>query len=175
MKKTYIILIIALSSFKCFAPPINIGVNIKEIEQQYQINSFDTKEFTKENLIAYVKLYDSIHYEIIVKQSILETGWFKSRLAKQHNNLFGMMHSKRKNAIDIGVAYTYSVTYGEKTIIYHPSKYKHWTDSVKDYFLWRDYKLKQKNLHIDNYYTFLSKVGYAVESNYCRVLKTIKI
>lgn len=175
MKQTYIMIIIFLSSFKCFAPPIEVDLDLKEKERQYQINSFDTKEFTKENLINYIKLHDSINYEIIVKQCILETGWFKSRLARQYNNMFGMMHSKRKNSIDSGIAYTYSVIYGEKTITYHPSKYNHWTDSVKDYFLWRDYKLKQKNLHINNYYVFLNQVGYAVESNYCKILKTIKI
>lgn len=155
----YIMIIFLFIFFKCYAPPIEIS---KEIERDIQLKSFDTKEFSKENLIAYIKLYDTVYYKPIMQQAILETGWFKSSSFRKYNNLFGMKYANRRPNKITGKGLDHA-------------SFDHWTDSVEDYFLWREYKLKQKNLHINDYYVFLKQVGYAEATNYCSTLKKIKI
>jgi hypothetical protein len=154
--------ILLLLSFKCPAPSTVNNIPIQEVDKQYQIQAFDTKPFSKENLIEYIKLIDPINAEPIIQQAILETGWFKSNLFKKYNNLFGMKFANRRKTLATG------------TEIGHAS-FNHWTDSVKDYFLWRDYMEKKKGLNITDYYIFLTSVSYATEPNYIRLLKTINI
>jgi len=148
-------------SLKCYAPPLIYEANTKEIDKLYQLKSFDTKAFSKENFIAYVTLMDSVNAKPIIQQAILETGWFKSGSFKNYNNIFGMKYAnKRANKISgKGVGH---------------AAFNSWTDSVQDYFLWRSHMVKKHNLQITDYYAFLNKVGYAQDVNYIRKLKSIK-
>jgi uncharacterized FlgJ-related protein len=148
-------------SLKCYAPPLEDKTNVKEVNKLYQLKSFDTKAFSKENFIAYVTLMDSVNAKPIIQQALLETGWFKSGSFKHYNNIFGMKYAnKRANKISgkgLGHAAFHS-----------------WTDSVQDYFLWRSHMVKKYNLQITDYYTFLTKVHYAQDVNYISKLKSIK-
>lgn len=99
---------------------------------------------TEANVYNELKKQGIKYPKIVLAQSKLETGLYTSKVCKQYNNLFGLMKGKS----------------------YH--KFNHWTESVTYY----------KN-HIQSrykggdYYTFLSKIGYAEDSKYCHKLKKL--
>lgn len=97
--------------------------------------------------------------KVVLRQSILETGWYTSNVFKNYNNLFGMTYydgSKRQYR-----------------------KYKSWKESIKSYKNWQDQYYSG-----GNYYDFLecvykNKKGeckrYATSPTYVNKLKNIKI
>lgn len=93
-----------------------------------------------------------IHYnikfpEIVYAQAILETGHFKSRVCKKYNNLFGLYNSRTKD--------------------YY--KFNHWSESVIAYAKYIQYKYREG----EDYYNFLSRIGYAEDPLYINKLKVI--
>jgi len=84
-------------------------------------------------------------YNIVLAQSILETGWYKcSNCSQDGNNIFGF---------------------------YWKGKYKSWStwqESVTYYKNWQSKWYKG-----GDYYTFLKKKGYAQDPNYISKLKRI--
>ena len=83
--------------------------------------------------------------EIVLAQSVLETGWFKSRRCLEDHNLFGF-RSKKGYLL-----------------------YDSWDSSVSAYFNWQ-YKYYRGE---EDYYVFLQKIGYAEDSLYIYKLKSI--
>lgn len=153
----------------------------KEIVTLLRLEQLESSEFSVNTFIEYITLLDPVNGEIMAKQAILESGWFKSSLFTKYNNIFGMCTPRSRETLASGTAFTKKVFYSDttdprgcRTINYHYAKFNHWTESVRDYFLWRKY-YEDKGHNIDNYYAFLNKVGYAYESNYVRVLKTINL
>ena len=93
------------------------------------------------------------HPEIVTKQSILETGWYKcDKCSMRYNNIFGFRLSK--NATE------------ENPLGY--LKFDHWRDSVLYYVKWQ-----KKWYKGGDYYTFLKSIGYATSKTYLSKLKTI--
>jgi flagellum-specific peptidoglycan hydrolase FlgJ len=94
---------------------------------------------------------------IVLTQSILETGWFKSYNSKERHNLFGFWDSRKQ---------TYFV-------------YSNWKESIRSYERW------QKKWYTGGeYYDFLECIykgsdgdckRYASDPNYISKLKTINI
>ena len=83
---------------------------------------------------------------IVLKQAILETGWFKSNVLKTHNNLFGFRTSKgyiKFKSINHCIAY-----------------YKKW---------------QTKRYRGEDYYEFLVNIKYAEDTMYIYKLKNIGI
>jgi hypothetical protein len=73
------------------------------------------------------------HHEIVVAQSILETGWYKcTQCSLDHNNLFGFRYK------------------GEYI------KFDHWKESVDYYKVWQ-----RKHYKGGDYYEFLSCVPFS--------------
>lgn len=93
---------------------------------------------------AYYKVH---HADIVVSQSILETGYYRSENCKIDNNLFGLYDSRKKE--------------------YY--KFNHWTESVKAY---RD-KIQYRYKNGEDYYNFLTRIGYAEDSLYIQKIKSI--
>jgi flagellum-specific peptidoglycan hydrolase FlgJ len=96
-------------------------------------------------------IYDSTnlqHKEIVLRQSILETGWFKSYNCRVRHNLFGFWNSSKQEYF----------------------KFDRWQESVNYYVRWQ--KRKYKN---GDYYTFLTNIGYATDPEYIKKLKSISI
>lgn len=91
--------------------------------------------------------YNIKHPDIVLKQAIWETGWFKSKACTQKNNIFGFTHDG-KNYLTFDSI--------QDCIIY----YKNWQD--------RNYKG-------GDYYNFLEKIGYSGDSLYKSHLESIKI
>ena len=85
--------------------------------------------------------------EIVLKQAILETGWFNSYSCRVRNNLFGL--TKPSGGYFV---------------------FNHWSESVKGYLTMIQYRLRKG----EEYYKFLQRIGYARDTNYISKLKMIK-
>ena len=132
----------------------------REYERELRIQEIKSSEFDIELLKEYMDICYPKANEIIIKQFILETGWFSSRIFKENNNICGMRLPKVRNTLAIGEKYNHAV-------------YHHWSDSVDDYFLWLEY-YKMKGHNTNQYCNFLEDIGYATASNYIKTLKKIK-
>ena len=102
----------------------------------------------EEGLIEALEYYEIQFPEIVYAQALLETGHFSSSICKNYNNLFGLYNSKIKDY--------YS--------------FEHWSDSVKAYRDFVQYKYKGNT----DYYTFLVKLPYATDPNYIRKIKQLE-
>lgn len=91
--------------------------------------------------------YEVKHPEIVLKQAVWETGWFKSTSCKVDNNLFGFTHDG-KNYL----------------------KFNTWEESIQYYKKWQD-----RNYKGGDYYNFLTNLPYAGDSLYTTHLKSIRI
>lgn len=104
-------------------------------------------ELTAENVFKELVAQGVKEPEIVVKQSILETGWYKCKYCSlSKNNIFGF----RKN---------------KKYI-----EFENWVEGVAYYKNWQDNYYKG-----GNYYTFLKNIGYATSEEYLSKLKTVKL
>ena len=105
----------------------------------------DNKELTIENLYAALKKHGIKYPKIVLAQAILETGYFRSRVCNEHNNLFGLRHSKGYYSFD------------------------HWEESVIAY---RD-KVQYRHRDGEGYYFFLKRIGYASAPDYINKVREI--
>ena len=104
---------------------------------------------TPESVLKELKSKNVLFPEIVLAQSILETGWFKcNNCSMDVNNLFGLYNSKKKE--------------------YFP--YTNWEESINGYKRGIQYKYSKK---YDDYYAFLDDINYASDPNYISKLKTI--
>ena len=106
--------------------------------------------FTKspeDGLKEALNYYGVKHPEIVYAQAILETGNFTSEGCLVDNNLFGLYDSKRQRY--------YS--------------FDNWTESVVAYLDYVQHRYKPPN----DYYKFLSDIGYAEDPEYINKLKRI--
>lgn len=101
----------------------------------------------KEGLEEALSYYGLEHKDIVYAQAVLETGHFKSKACLKYNNLFGLYDSKNHRY------YTFD----------------HWAESVVAYLDYVQYRYKPPN----DYYKFLSDIGYAKDPNYINKLKGI--
>jgi hypothetical protein len=109
-------------------------------------------EFLLSHPITVERLYEACDYyniqypDIVIAQAILESGFFKSNICVEHNNLFGLYNSRIKE-------------------YYH---FDHWAESVKAY---RD-KVQYKYEGGD-YYEWLQEIGYAEDTLYIPKVKNL--
>ena len=129
---------------------------IKEIRKNSQIsveikhtNTAYIRELepNKDNMLLVCKYYDIKHPKIVTAQALLESGNFKSKIFKSHNNPFGLYNSK-------GLGYF---------------KFDHWTDAVLAYKIMIESKYKG-----EDYYAFLKNLPYALDSEYIHKVKAIE-
>ena len=104
------------------------------------------KRPTPELVYQWAKHYKLQHINIVVAQSILETGHYKSDKCINHNNLFGLYDSKNKK--------------------YY--RFNTWQESVKAYKQKVQYKYKS-----GDYYAFLKRINYAKDPKYITKLKRL--
>ena len=116
-----------------------------KISPIYNNVSDDNKDLTVENLYAALIRHGIKYPKIVLAQAILETGRFRSRVCNEHNNLFGLRHSKGYYSFD------------------------HWEESVIAY---RD-KVQYKHRDGEGYYSFLKRIGYASAPDYINKVREI--
>ena len=99
--------------------------------------------------------------EIAFAQALLESGDFKSDLARNNNNLFGMKKpSKRSTTADEKTRRGYAV-------------YDHWIESIKDYKLYQEFVIERNK--IANKYQYVSYIDrtYAEINDYSKRLNRV--
>jgi flagellum-specific peptidoglycan hydrolase FlgJ len=96
-----------------------------------------------------IKSYNIKYADIVLKQSILETGWYKSYSCRKRHNLFGFRYKGEYLSFDT------------------------WEESVAYYARWQARHFDDECC--DDYYDFLVRRGYAEDKEYINKLKSIKI
>lgn len=100
-------------------------------------------ELTIPNLYAEIKRNGILYPKVVLAQAILETGWFRSSLCRNRNNLFGLTNPHTGKYYEFG----------------------HWTESVRAYLTKVQYKYKG-----GNYLLWLKDIGYAEDPGYVRAV-----
>lgn len=100
-------------------------------------------ELTIPNLLEEIRKNGIQYPKIVLAQAILETGWFKSSVCSNKNNLFGLTNPRT------GEYYEFS----------------HWTESVRAYYTKVQYRYKG-----GNYLLWLKNIGYAEDPGYIRAV-----
>lgn len=106
-----------------------------------------TDSLTLSNLWKEISKQDILFPEIVLKQAVIETGWFTSNICKNNNNLFGFYYNKQYLS------------------------FKSWQECIMYYKKWQSRKYCGER----NYYTFLKKIGFAEDSTYCSKLQQLQI
>ena len=102
---------------------------------------------TIENLKVVLEQQGVQHADVVLRQAITETGWFKcTKCSLTRNNIFGFYYKKRYLEFD------------------------NWVECVRYYKRWQDRHYKG-----GDYYAFLKKVGYATNPRYIQDLKSLKL
>lgn len=107
---------------------------------------FFSSQLNDSNLLGALRAFEVKCPEIVLKQSLWESGHFTSRLAKENSNIFGLYNS------------------GTNKYYY----FSHWLEAVLAYK-----KLVQSKYKGGDYYEFLDKLPYATDTNYCEHLKQL--
>lgn len=124
-----------------------------------QKNQEEEIEISHENLYSTIVKSRIKFPEIVFVQAIIESGNFKSRLFKKHNNLFGMRFPRVRK----------TTATGENKRGY--ARYKDWDDSVLDYYFWQNFFLRKKDVSNKNEYLDLLDDIYAEDEAYVSVIK----
>lgn len=131
-----------------FSEPKIITINVVE----------DKEPFNEQQLIDYMKDLNIAFPHIVLAQSKLETGHFKSKIFNENNNLFGMKEARVRCHTAVCTQHGHAC-------------YDDWKQSVIDYALYQSrYMSDCKNER--QYYKKLDK-SYAEAKNYSDALKTI--
>ena len=154
MKKIIVISIIILVAGLTFCLGYNLANKQKSIMETEVPVKLEQPEFfqykipTDSLVLAACKYYGLSNDSIVLSQAKLETGNYNSYQCKVNNNLFGLYNSAK----------------GE----YY--KFNYWWESVEAYKNWIQYRHKEG----ENYYAFLSRIGYAEDPNYNQKLEWIR-
>jgi uncharacterized FlgJ-related protein len=120
------------------------------------LNEFNS--FSEEKLIKYIKQLNFKYPHIVLAQSRLETGHYKSLIFKENNNLFGLKEAKSRIKTAKGTRKSHAY-------------YDHWTESLIDYALYSaTYLSRIKNE--EQYFDYL-KQNYAEDTLYVNKLQHI--
>ena len=121
--------------------------DFREYKQEIVIPEYLTAEAPTIEYVYKCAVFYGLQYpEIVVAQSILETGYYKSYGCTRDKNLFGLYDSKNRRFF----------------------KFDTWQESVKAYKTKVQYKYKS-----GDYYSFLEQIGYAEDSTYVEKVKLI--
>jgi len=129
----------------------------KYLSLLFIVISLNAYSISKKEVYHLLIKHNVKHKSIVLKQSLLESNTYKSRICKTKHNIFGL----RK-----GNKYRYFKSY-EDCIIF----YKHWQN--KRYTT--NKKSKYHKHYSKDYYQFLKNIKYATDKRYISKLKRIKV
>jgi hypothetical protein len=128
------------------------------IETELIVLDSSESTFSQEALVEEIKKLNIRFPHIVLAQSILETGYWESRIYQENHNLFGMKQARARattaNGTQLGHAY-----------------YDDWKESVTDYALYQAAylnKIRKEN----QYLRYLDK-NYAEAKDYDKKLEAI--
>lgn len=122
-------------------------LHTKESSDTFKVKPKFLTQSPKDGLEEALIYYKVHHEDIVYAQAILETGYFKSRVCLEYNNLFGLYNSRKKQ--------------------YY--RFNHWSESVIAYKNWIQRRYKPS----EDYYIFLDRIKYAESIEYIPLLKKI--
>ena len=106
----------------------------------------DFNKLTVENVKIALEEEGVKHADIVLRQAILETGWFKcTSCSLSKNNIFGFWYKKKY------------------------IEFEDWRECISYYKRWQD-----RHYQGGDYYEFLKRVGFATNTAYVQRLKSIK-
>lgn len=100
-----------------------------------------------DNVLLVLDFYKIQHSRIVLAQSILETGYYSSKVCKEYNNILGLYNSKEKD--------------------YY--RFNHWSECIKKFPSLVQYKYPG-----GCYYTWLKELPYAEDPKYIKKIKIIE-
>ena len=115
------------------------------------------QEISTERVLTRLDTLNVEHPHIVFAQMRLESGNFKSDLAKNNDNFFGMKYPRQRATVAQGVDGGYAY-------------YRSWSYSVLDYAIWQ--RRYASGLTEDEYLEMLSE-KYAEDKSYVRKVKSI--
>ena len=118
------------------------------------------EDLCKERLVYLMESIGMEHPHIVYAQMRLESGNFKSTLATDCNNFFGMMHPRIRENVSLGANSKGYATYDN------------WAMSVYDYALWQ--KSYASGLSEKEYLSMLEE-NYAEDKYYVSKIKRISV
>ena len=130
------------------------GTQVPYESEMFTIEA-ESDSFSQEALVKELKRLNVRFPEIILAQSILETGHFSSRIFKENNNLFGMKQARARSTTAVGTQLNHAY-------------YDNWKQSVMDYALFQNAymnKLRKEK----QYLNYLEK-NYAEAKDYDKTL-----
>tara|TARA_B110000285_G_scaffold230394_1_gene296919 strand:+ start:691 stop:1281 length:591 start_codon:yes stop_codon:yes gene_type:complete len=131
-----------------------------DLPAETELVILDTSEdgFTQDRLVAELKRLNVRYPHIILAQSILETGYYESRIFKENNNLFGMKQARARATTALGTQLGHAY-------------YDDWNASVVDYALYQAAYLNKLRSE-KKYLNYLEK-NYAEAKDYDKRLINI--
>jgi len=128
------------------------------VETELLVLEAEDDQFSQDALVEEIKKLNIRFPHIVLAQSILETGYWESRIYQENHNLFGMKQARARattaNGTQLGHAY-----------------YDDWKESVTDYALYQAAylnKIRKEN----QYLRYLDK-NYAEAKDYDKKLEAI--
>ena len=129
---------------------------ITEMEKIVILKEADA--FSKDKLIEMLKELNVKYPHIVLAQSMIETGQWKSKIFMENNNLFGMKEAKMRITTAGGTQYNHAF-------------YNHWRESVYDYAFYQCRYLGTIKTE-GEYFQYLA-ANYAEAPNYVNAIKGI--
>ena len=130
-----------------------------EKEKEVTEDWLKTLELNHENLELAMEFYEIEHADIVMSQALIETGHFKSYNCTKRHNLFGLVNSRQKR------------TEANRNRYF---VFNHWSESVKGYKDYVQYKFTDNKDKWDNdYYVFLQRLGYAEDPTYVSKVRNL--
>jgi hypothetical protein len=146
--------LLSILSFK----PKQIASNEHLSQEEKIIIIKEYNEFSEEKLIKKIKELNFRFPHIVLAQAKLESGYFKSTIFLENNNMFGMREAKLRANLARGTNRSHAY-------------YDSWQDSLLDYALYYStylHKIKTEG----EYFEYL-KQNYAEDPSYVQRLKQI--
>ena len=134
-----------------------IEVNQNVIDLVIYVHEVGKQEISAESVLTLLDTLNVEHPHIVFAQMRLESGNFKSDLAKNNDNFFGMKYPRQRATVAQGVDRGYAY-------------YRSWSYSVLDYALWQ--RRYASGLTEEEYLKMLSE-KYAEDKSYVKKVKSI--
>ena len=136
-----------------------ILTSCEKIDKEVTEDWLKTLELNHENLELAMEFYEIEHADIVMSQALIETGHFKSYNCTKRHNLFGLVNSRQKR------------TEANRNRYF---VFNHWSESVKGYKDYVQYKFTDNKEKWDNdYYVFLQRLGYAEDPTYVNKVRNL--
>jgi len=149
--------LVLISLIESCIPKKNINSKPEVVENIPVEVVISNEPFTKEALVKLIRELNLKHPEIVLAQTILETGDYKSKIFTENHNLFGMKEASSRIHLAKGTRYGHAY-------------YNSWKESVYDYSFYQASYLRGKTKRA--YYKYLSS-SYATDPQYTSKLKKL--